>query len=397
LRIGRSASGFSGKCGFTHEPHGGEILSRGMTSMAESIKSSVGVAPSPNRFLDAETVQCLLNQVPASQGGPQPLLDADGICGPLTIAAIRKFQKFQFGWQDGRVDPNNKTIGRLNAFDKDPAIGNSVRFMEFQPFDGFDPADPVRNTPPWQMVPLGGSKLVRILNANQVRKVTSNNPAIARAVFLGGVIQVFGVNRGSTIIKIRDAAGRVLARLDVTVKRKRVVRTSFFFVEDSGGNKTARSSAEVGPAITGMTAIWLPQANVEFTQRNITKPLTFKQNFGSEVRFTAHLPGVPLKEHEWDIVVAKRDFGADFNIFFVWEYEDDINPGDNADAGTLASQRSCLCDDSLTGHGLALVLAHEAGHNMGLDHDLRPGNLMGTAPTDLEKKVTKRQIDRVNP
>src|SRR3954453_18344624 len=108
--------------------------------MAETISAAVGTSPAPNRFGDVETIQSMLNQVPPARGGPSPLLDLDGICGPLTIAAIRKFQKFHFGWQDGRVDVDNVTIAKLNEFDLDPATGNPVKFQEFQPKFGFDPA-----------------------------------------------------------------------------------------------------------------------------------------------------------------------------------------------------------------------------------------------------------------
>ena len=367
--------------------------------MAETINAAVGTSPAPNNFQDVETVQSLLNQVPFDQGGPQPLLDTDGICGQLTIAAIRKFQQFHLGFNDGRVDANKNTLARLNTFDVDPAVGNPVKFREFTPFDGFVPADPLRNVPPWQMVPIGGSKIVSVVNANQVASVTSRNVNVARVLFLGTAVQIFGVSHGTTLIKLRDANGRVLARLDVSVKRKKIVRTSFFFVDDNANHKSTRSLSDADAAITGMNDVWLPQANIQFVKKNVTKPLTFNRNFNTEVRFTSHLPGVAVAEHEWDIVVARRDFGADFNVFFVTEYEDDTNlTTDNADAGTLAHQKSCLCDDTLNGHGLGVVLAHEAGHNMGLDHDtVSLANLMGLAPGDTDKKVTRRQVDRVNP
>ncbi len=367
--------------------------------MSETIQAAVGTSPARNNFLDVETIQSLLNQVPSDQGGPTPLLDADGICGPLTIAAIRRFQQTQLSFSDGRVDVGNKTLTRLNDFDSDPAVGNPVKFQEFRAFDGFVAADPLRRAPPWQMVPIGGSKIVSVINASQVASVTSRNVNVARVLFLGTAVQIFGISHGTTLIKLRDANGRVLARLDVSVKRRKTVRTSFFFVEDNSGNKTSRPRSDVDAALDGMNDVWLSQANVEFVEKTVKFPLSFKRNFGTEVRFTSHLPGVAIAQHEWDIVVAKRDFGADFNIFFVTDYEDDVNPNtDNADAGTLSHQKSCLCDDSLTGHGLGIVLAHEAGHNMGLDHDTAsPANLMGLAPLDTDKKVTRRQVDIVNP
>jgi hypothetical protein len=371
--------------------------------MAETITAAVGTAPAPNRFSDVETVQSLLNQVPPGSGGPSPLLDVDGICGPLTIGAIRKFQQHHFGWQDGRVDVNNVTLAKLNEFDLDPANGNPVKFQEFQPNFGFDPADPVRGRAPWQMVPLGGSKLVRVLNASDVRRVTLNNPTVARALFLGSAVQIFGLARGTTLLKLRDAAGRVLARLDVSVKRKRTVRTSFFFVHDNAGNQTVRTAAEVDAIIAGVNDIWLAQANVEMVKKQVKDPLDFDRDFGTEVRFTAHLPrtgpnAVPISEHEWDIVVARRDRGADYNVFFVNEYEDNVDPGDSPAAGTLASDRSTLMEDNDGRIDDDVCLAHEMGHNLGLP-DVTDATLLMFANNSGSaiRKIPRDSVDRVNP
>jgi hypothetical protein len=87
--------------------------------MARMIGSSVGRMGGKNLPMDVITVQQLLDQVPAHQGGPVPLLDVDGLCGPKTIAAIQKFQLHHFGWSiaDGRVDPGGPTLAKLNEFD----------------------------------------------------------------------------------------------------------------------------------------------------------------------------------------------------------------------------------------------------------------------------------------
>jgi peptidoglycan hydrolase-like protein with peptidoglycan-binding domain len=69
---------------------------------------------------DVFMVQMLLNQVPAQEGGPNPQLNVDGLVGPKTIAAIRKFQRSQLGFEDGIVEPGKKTITRLNAFFQQP-------------------------------------------------------------------------------------------------------------------------------------------------------------------------------------------------------------------------------------------------------------------------------------
>src|SRR5436305_5392756 len=78
-----------------------------------SISASVGVG-GRNVPEDVRTVQVLLNSIPPAKGGPDPLLDVDGLVGPKTITAIRKFQQSQLGFNDGRVDPGAKTISKLD-------------------------------------------------------------------------------------------------------------------------------------------------------------------------------------------------------------------------------------------------------------------------------------------
>jgi len=75
-------------------------------------------------------IQTLLNRVPPVQGGPQPQLDPDGRCGPMTVAAIRKFQQKHVGFADGIVEPGKNTLAKLNQFDgapgQAPPVGNAA-------------------------------------------------------------------------------------------------------------------------------------------------------------------------------------------------------------------------------------------------------------------------------
>ncbi len=95
--------------------------------MAISISASVG-SKGANRYDDVVTVQRLLNCVPPLEGGPSPAIAVDGLVGPRTIGAISRFQQHQFGWADGRVDPGQRTITKLNDFytGPDPAIVQAV-------------------------------------------------------------------------------------------------------------------------------------------------------------------------------------------------------------------------------------------------------------------------------
>lgn len=87
--------------------------------MPKNIAGSVGKG-GVNRAPDAATVQYLLNCVPKASGGPNPELVVDGICGPLTKAAILKFQMARGGYCDGRVDAGGPTIKVLQGYDPYP-------------------------------------------------------------------------------------------------------------------------------------------------------------------------------------------------------------------------------------------------------------------------------------
>jgi len=82
--------------------------------MAIQIGGSVGLG-GKNFRADVQAVQELLNRVKVGQGGPPAPVAVDGLVGPETVGAITRFQKQNFGWGDGRVDPNGQTLARLNA------------------------------------------------------------------------------------------------------------------------------------------------------------------------------------------------------------------------------------------------------------------------------------------
>lgn len=81
----------------------------------------------PNRPEDVRAIQKALNRFPPLDGGPQRPLAADGLCGPLTRAAIRHFQRkwgIQFQGKDvadGIVDREGPTIQQLRKGPGGPA------------------------------------------------------------------------------------------------------------------------------------------------------------------------------------------------------------------------------------------------------------------------------------
>jgi hypothetical protein len=82
--------------------------------MADTISASVG-AGGVNTQPDVKIIQTLLNQIPAAAGGPDPDLVVDGLIGNKTITAIKNFQTRHGLVVDGRVDPGQATLARLNS------------------------------------------------------------------------------------------------------------------------------------------------------------------------------------------------------------------------------------------------------------------------------------------
>jgi hypothetical protein len=83
-------------------------------SAGVSIQGSVGRG-GRNLPDDVKAIQAALNAQDPADGGPMVKLAVDGLVGPLTIGAIEKYQRHQFGWADGRVDPDGPTIHALNG------------------------------------------------------------------------------------------------------------------------------------------------------------------------------------------------------------------------------------------------------------------------------------------
>ncbi|WP_197507301.1 M15 family metallopeptidase [Mitsuaria sp. 7] len=76
--------------------------------MQAHLIESVGAA-GKNRKADVESVQRLLTARQLYRGR------VDGLCGPLTVDGILRFQRGFMSKPDGRVDPNGSTLKRLSA------------------------------------------------------------------------------------------------------------------------------------------------------------------------------------------------------------------------------------------------------------------------------------------
>jgi len=178
--------------------------------------------------------------------------------------------------------------------------------------------------------------------------------------------------------------------LDVDVKRPKPVRTAFHYVDDNRQQRTARRIADLNAMITVINGVLSQQANVQVVRHN-ARALPIAANLRRVVRFSSHLSGIRARQHEWDDVTAHADATADFNVFFVVEYEQDRTPHvDNVDAATLGG--SCIMEDNMA-QPAGETLAHELGHHLGLaDKTLPAGDLM----TPAGRKLRKAEINTMN-
>jgi len=110
------------------------------------ISGSVG-AGGVNIPQDVALVQSLLNVVNAlSLQGASPL-ETDGSVGPLTIAAITRFQQVTLGFSDGLVDPTGPTLARLNVLTPADTLDNVTSGRGGQALVGDTAPAPARLTP----------------------------------------------------------------------------------------------------------------------------------------------------------------------------------------------------------------------------------------------------------
>lgn len=67
-----------------------------------------------NDAADVRLIKTLLNRIPPERGGPVQKLAETPMADAALMAAITRFQAAQFGWADGRVEPDKATLAALN-------------------------------------------------------------------------------------------------------------------------------------------------------------------------------------------------------------------------------------------------------------------------------------------
>jgi hypothetical protein len=345
----------------------------------------------------------ILQQALIDLGYPMPITTSrgakppDGEYGDETEQTVWKFQSDNGLQKDGRA--GRETFGRLDAF-------FDVRFAELLADSGFDASG--KN--PWQMVPQGRFKEVKLVNSDGQpvdvagQSLTSDELAVAQAerALLPGRVAILGRGVGQTAVKAGSRSGAGVATLDITVKRKKIIPTAFLFVRDLANHEPNRDKSSVLGLLEGVNAIYRPQANVEFIPFGAPTRLDINANLGDPIVST----GVPGKDPPIQTLVssAKKALpGAQFYVIFVWRIasKDPKAAGHLIGGITDRKDIATVIPDSVAGNS-EHTLAHEAGHtrNLGSLPDFEDAASKDLLMFHLKgggTKIPREHADKMNP
>lgn len=268
----------------------------------------------------------------------------------------------------------------------------SVRFEAYRANEGFDDSA----TPNWIIVPLKGENKVWLIGEEELT-VTSTAPGVASVEIEyvdplikranENLLRISGNAPGRAYIEARKGK-TLLGKLEVSVKSPVALDVSFHFVSDSAkpvNHTTNRKPEELAEMVSILNSIYIPQTNVSFKLKNYFL-LKFNRDMGDAVNYNIdYRTGKPMKGHEWEMVVAKRDRSAHINVFFVWKNEfvsrtDKGIEKSEALGYIIGDGRDCLVQDwdgyldrdndgtpeNSPAWENARMLAHEIGHVLGI-------------------------------
>ena len=275
----------------------------------------------------------------------------------------------------------------------------------FGDFDGFD------DGALYQMVPVGQSRFMAVVTDGRGGKLRVGTPQFASLrnarstkPFNGSptpfeinlspdsktTFEIFGISSGRTSLILDDNVGKEIATLTVSVKMS--FKRTFNFCLVSDIRRSSSFFREDVPRIFAKAAqTFLQQANVLLVENTL-------RGFDVNVLKDLGNPLQPENQTVRDAIINATPleaFAADFVVYLCWNI---VSPGRDVGGLAFAGTQVCFCEDNGQGSagGTPMVIAHELGHLMNLDH-FQNGGLMQGNVFPRSSRLFQFEIDTVNP
>jgi hypothetical protein len=253
-------------------------------------------------------------------------------------------------------------------------------------------------TPPWLMIPVGGSKTVLLkegagLKLDFARSGVASFTELPPSTF-GRLITITGSTPGTVRL---EATGSDQATLEVTVKAQKKVSTFVHFVFDKSGRTTNKGLTEATQIIEVVNKLLGPQANVSMFRRD---------SGGFTLPFDLPMGVTAGDSNVEEAIASHSDSQSDYNIFFVQQVIEPKNKGVTV-AYSLNNSSGRVRNFSIVPNiAGGQEVAHEFGHFLlngatFLDKSGHPNgaprdNLMTDVPNTSSIKIPKPQANVMN-
>jgi hypothetical protein len=293
-----------------------------------------------------------------------------------------------------------------------------MKFERVNPFDREDGFDGDR-MPQWLMIPGLAQRRQLVLVHGQGVRLFTDRPSVAQLVspLTGRTVNELTITQdrqvvtfqgnavGNAMIFAQDlATGAVLPLLEASSLFPQIVTIATWIVTDPDhptmDGPGRRSLDSITLMMEGAKIPWLKQANIILApqpprQLHFTTRLSDSQ--APLENGIAPITARTVGGESFPTLTRRGDGTKRINVFYVWEWETD-EPGTDTDAQADDIPGRNIIYEDRTGVDEGLLLAHEIGHCLGLEHtgttdkDMSFSRLMWDDDSELGGLLVREEV-----